>query len=339
MKRRHLLAPLQSALARLGRRGPSSDRDEEPLSAIEQASLNIKFFGYEMARRIAADLPEREGLAPARVGLACKPSTQDDMESDWCAYWARELRVSLVMHRKLWELCYVLQALWERGCLEPGKRGVVFGCGRESLPSYLAAKGVFTLATDLPRNAAAAKGWAATAQHAGEDELFHPHLCSRMEFDRHVERRDVDMNAIPADIQDFDFCWSICSFEHLGSIENGLAFVEKAMKTVKPRGVAVHTTEFNFLNADRTLDRGPTVLFLRRHFEELRQRLLNANQFVTPMDFDVGHKPMDKFIDLPPYPIGGRAHLFEHWRDSYHLKAMCDGFPTTCYGLIVRRGE
>ena len=98
---------------------------------IDLIKLNIKFFGYEIARELAAALPIRQGLAPGHVGLKSKASTQSDLESDWVAYWASELRVPVVFRRKLWELAYVLQALWERGCIERGKRGLGIGCGIE----------------------------------------------------------------------------------------------------------------------------------------------------------------------------------------------------------------
>lgn len=314
-------------------------REQKPLSEQEQALLNIKFFGYELARSLAAALPVRRDLTPAPVNLTCKPSTQRDLEADWVAYWAGQIDIPVVFHRKIWELCYVLQALWERGCLEPGRRGLGFGCGREPIASHLAARGVQVTATDLSPQDAKARGWIDTTQHAGSaDYLHYENLCARPEFDRLVSWRGVDMNAIPADLRDYDFCWSVCAFEHLGSIENGLKFVENAMAVLKPGGVAVHTTEFNFLYDRDTLAKGATVLFLRRHFEALRERLLAAGHEVEILDFDVGDKPMDKFIDVPPYPVGDRAHLLHTWPDSHHIKAMCQGFPTTCYGLIARRG-
>jgi 2-polyprenyl-3-methyl-5-hydroxy-6-metoxy-1,4-benzoquinol methylase len=318
----------------------SQSREEAPLTHDEQALLNIKFFGYELARSLANALPIRRDLAPHFVRLGCKPSTQSDLESDWVAYWAGQLAIPVLFHRKLWELCYVLQALWERDCIEPGRRGLGFGCGREPIASYLASRGVSVTATDLPPEDAKAKEWIDTQQHAGSaDYLYFENLCPRSDFERLVTWRSADMNAIPSSLRDYDFCWSICAFEHLGSIENGLRFVENAMAVLKPGGIAVHTTEFNFLYDRETLTKGATVLFLRKHFEELRGRLIDAGHEVGILDFDVGDKPLDKFIDMPPFPVGRRAHLLRAWPDSYHIKVMCEGFPTTCYGLIIRRSD
>jgi len=331
------VSKIRSLCGPLWRRGA---RDEDPLTPAELAALNNKFFGYELARALADALPRREGLSPQTVNLVCKPSTQADLEADWVAYWAGELHIPVLFHRKLWELCYVLQALWERGCLEEGRRGLAFGCGREAIASYLAARGVFVTATDLAPQDARAQGWVGTQQHAGStDYLYYDHLCDRAEFDRRVSWRSVDMNAIPADLRDYDFCWSVCAFEHLGSIEQGLSFVENAMATVKSGGIAVHTTEFNYLFEDKTMSKGSTVLFLRRHFEELRARLIARGHHVEILDFDVGAKALDRFIDTAPFPVGPRSNLLRFWQETVHIKVAVGGYPATCYGLIIRRGE
>ena len=73
------------------------------------------------------------------------------------------------------------------------------------------------------------------------------------------------------------------------------------MRTLRPGGVAVHTTEFNFLHQQDTVETGVTVLFLARHFTELANRLERAGHRVGPLDFDVGDGVVDRYIDLPPY--------------------------------------
>ena len=200
-----------------------------------------------------------------------------------------ELKVPIVFHRKLWELGYVFQAIYENGHLKEGGRGLGFGCGAEPIPSYLVSKGVNVTITDLPPDASASKGWAATNQHAGTLETLHkPHLVERGEFLKRATLQYVDMNAIPSSLENYDFCWSICAFEHLGSIEKGLAFVENALSTVKPGGLAVHTTEFNFWNERETIDNWGTVLFQRKHFIEVSARLRAKGHYVADLDFDIG---------------------------------------------------
>ena len=339
---------LAEALGLTGRMRPLDrvDADGAPnmgelnlaLRNLPFVNLNLKFHGYEMARQLVAALPPRGATAARHVGLSCKPSTQVDMESDWVSHWCGELKVPLVFHRKLWELAYLLQALHENGHLAPGARGLGFGCGEEPIPSYLAAHGVAVTVTDLAADAAQAVGWAATGQHAtSREQAYRADLVEREAFDRLVDLRFVDMNAIPPDLAGYDFCWSICALEHLGSIEQGLAFVENAMATLRPGGLAVHTTEFNIDPRGPTIDHWPTVLFKREHLLDLAARLTAAGHSVAPFDFDIGDKPMDRFIDLPPWSHDMPPEWQAWHGDGAHLKVAVDGFAATCFGLVIRK--
>jgi hypothetical protein len=309
------------------------------LRDLDHARLSIKFFGYELGRTLAAALPARPGLTARHVGLRSKPSTQADLESDWAAYWIGELKAAHIFHRKLWEFAYALQAIYENGCLRPGARGLGFGCGEEPLPSYFADHGIDVTVTDLEPATAAAQGWIDTSQHTSSlDAAYHAHLVSREQFDRRVSLRYVDMNAIPSDLRDFDFCWSICALEHIGSIQKGLDFIENSLGTLRSGGIAVHTTEFNYLNDEQTIDDWLTVLFQKQHFRLLAERLERQGHYVAPLDFDVGDKPLDKFIDLPPYFHDWTEYQRAVWNDpAPHLKVSFDGFACTCFGIIVRK--
>lgn len=309
------------------------------LRDLENLALTVKFFGYDLARKLAAELPPVQVHEPCPTRLKSKPSTQADIESDWAAYWLAQLKIPRIFHRKLWELAYVLQALWERNMIAEGRRGLGFGCGREPIPSYLASKGIHLTVTDIEPEDAQSKGWMDTNQHSTSiDALFMPHLIDQSTFDQNVKLRYVDMNAIPTDLANYDFCWSICSFEHLGSIEKGLAFVENSLATLRPGGVAIHTTEFNFLNDHETIDNWPTVLFQRRHFTELADRLRRKGHSVADLDFNVGDKPLDKFIDVPPFGNDWLSASALGWGTApTHMKLSIDGFASTCFGLIVTK--
>lgn len=295
--------------------------------------------GYSLARQLAAALPPCETSGPVRVGLASKLSTQSDMESAWARHWCAELKIPLVYHRKLWEFAYVLQAIHESGSMRVGARGLGFGCGVEAISSYLASKGVSILATDLPAKHAAAKGWAATGQHiTGLDKAFHLHLVDRALFDHLVRFREVDMNKVPEDLRDYDFCWSICALEHLGSIERGLQFIERSMGTLRPGGIAVHTTEFNLRQDGPTIDNKWTVLFQRPHIEALAERLQAQGHKVAPLDFHPGDGAMDRFVDLPPWSHRMPPDLGALLGPQYHLKLAIGGHIATCFGIVIRKG-
>lgn len=309
------------------------------LNDLSSIKLNIKMHGYEVARQLAGALPVRKDLQPQAITLSSKPCTQEDMESDWCAYWLSRLHSPVIFHRKLWEFAFILQVLWQHGHLEGGKRGLGFGCGTEPIPSLLASYGIDIVATDLAADRQAGEGWTATGQHTSSlESIFQAGLVDRKTFDRHVSLAYVDMRDIPGSLNGFDFCWSICALEHLGTIAQGLDFVEASLSTLRSGGTAVHTTEYNFLDDERTIDNWPTVLFQRTHFKELHDRLTAKGHKVAPLDFNVGQKPLDRFIDIPPYPGDWTDYQKSIWpARPTHLKLTIDGFASTCFGIIVQK--
>jgi len=253
---------------------------------------------------------------------------QESFEQPYFTYWVHRLALGPAYHRKVWEHVFICQALWERGVLTLGSRGVGFGVGREPLAAFFASQGCCVLATDLAPEIARSSGWSKSEQHAmGLETVWYPHLCARPDFEARVRFQACDMNAISDDIQGYDFCWSACALEHLGSIDAGLAFVENSLGCLKPGGWAVHTTEFNLSSNTQTLSSGGTVLFRRQDFERLAERLTARGHVVAPFDFDPGLAPLDRYIDVAPY------------RASPHLKLALEGYATTSFGLIVRKGS
>lgn len=127
------------------------------------------------------------------------------------------------------------------------------------------------------------------------------------------------------DLADYDFTWSSCCLEHLGSIQHGLDFAENSLRPLRSGGVAVHTTELNCSSDERTLDQGDTVLFRRQDIFRLADRLQAAGHHVAPLNFNLGEQPLDKYIDLPPFT------------DDRHLKLKIGEYDSTSFGLIIRK--
>lgn len=275
-----------------------------------------------------------EAAGPRVVPLKAKPCTEEDIRSDWVAFWTKELRMPVTYHRKCWELCYVSQILYNEGKLFEGSRGLGFACGEEPLPSLFAKYGVDIVATDLEPGRAEAQAWVKSNQHLGGfEKLRRRDVCPDESRLAKIEGRYVDMNDIPRDLHGkFDFCWSVCSLEHLGSIANGLRFIENSLLTLKPGGISVHTTEFN-IHDDETVDNWPTVLFQKRHFLELAEKLKSQGFTVYDFDFDTGKGLLDGFVDLPPYFDPNYPLQNGH----SHLKLSIDGFVCTSCSFIVKK--
>lgn len=281
---------------------------------------------------------------PQNFKLSCKLSTQSDLESKWSRYWIGQLGVPFSYQRKNWEYSFILQCLHEHALF--GKKGLGFACGTELLPSYLCSRGCKITAGDKPLDDSDAQqaGWADTQQYTRSKEaLFHPHLVEADIFEKNFRLEYVDMNDIPDKLNgSFDFCWSICAMEHLGSIERGIDFLVNSLKVLKPGGLSIHTTEFSLYSENTTIDNWGSVLFTRRHIEEMSCRIEDAGAKMYPLNFDYGDEPFDNYIDMPPFPhqkVPGIKTLLPPVNFCPHLKLLCDGFPATCFGIIIKKNE
>jgi hypothetical protein len=232
-------------------------------------------------------------------------------------------------HRKLWEWVFIIHHLREAGVLQEGKRGVVFGVGRERLPSLFAKLGAEIVATDAPDDIGEESGWKKTDQHSTAlSQIRYIDTVDGDVFDRKVSMRTCDMNNITPDLNDFDFTWSSCCLEHLGSLEAGALFVINSVeKTLKIGGTAVHTTEFNMSSNDETVTEGATVIYRKRDMEDLVRRLEDRGHHVQPFKVAPDSHFLDWYVDAPPF-----AH-------DPHLKLQLGKFVATSVGLVITRGR
>lgn len=234
-------------------------------------------------------------------------------------------------HRKWWEWAAIAQTLDERGMLKPGKQGCGFAVGREPLASAFAQRGVDVLGTDLAAEDETSRSWSATGQHAAaRDSLYWADLVDRSTFDARVRFVPQDMRALqPDQLGVHDFIWSSCSFEHLGDLEAGLQFVLRSTELLRPGGVAVHTTEFNVSDEERTIFTGPNVIYRRKDLSALAHRLRLIGCGMEPLDDFAGTDPEDLEYDFPPYYSHGRPGI----------KILLGGFVTTSCLIIITKAR
>jgi Methyltransferase domain len=211
-------------------------------------------------RLVRRDSPKRRSVPESRL------CTQQELESEGFQKWADLLREPhLLLHRKIWEWCFITRVLEEQGMLAAGRRGLGFAVGREPLVAQYAACGASIVATDLDVDHAAEAGWVGSGEHAASLAVLNERaICPQDVFDRSVRFQEVNMLDIPTELRDFDFVWSSCAFEHLGSLQAGVDFVVSSMDCLRPGGLAVHTTEFNVGSNDATMAVGGTVIYRER---------------------------------------------------------------------------
>jgi hypothetical protein len=262
---------------------------------------------------------------PRLRGAISQACTYEQLRSPEYAAWCDRLHVPPLVHRKLWEWCYALQVLDDAGMLQPGRRGLGFGVGTEPITALAASRGCEIVATDLPAHADEADGWRATGQHANRlADLNHEELCDPEVFERAVTFRPVDMNDVPADLTGFDFTWSSCAMEHLGSLDAGLVFLERQLECLRPGGIGVHTTEFNVTSEESTIEAGNTVLYRRRDLEALVYRMRKQGHKMR-ITFALGDTPEDLHVDGEPFT-------------NTHIRTQTGDFVHTSFGLVVVKG-
>lgn len=264
---------------------------------------------------------------PTAIRQGSRLCRQGDLATDGFRYWMARMQEPLRVNRKVWEWYFIADALFQRGCLMPGRRGIGFGVGLEPLPSLFAALGAEVLATDMAEEGAAAAGWTDGQHAASLEALNQRHICDEVSFRDKVSFRTMDMNVLPDDLTEgFDFCWSSCALEHIGSLEHGLRFVERSMDLLRPGGVGVHTTEFNMSSNDETFESPGLSLYRRRDLEALFARIQGSGFQVEPMDWGQGDGFADGYVDFPPY-----------FSTPLHLRLKIAAYTSTSIGFIVRK--
>jgi len=255
--------------------------------------------------------------------------TENQFFSDIYNSWCAEIREEPRLHRKQWEYAFILQALSMNNMLSSGRNGLGFGVGAEPLPAVMVNHGCSLVVSDLDLETADQLGWVKTNEYSGGLKGLNDRgICDQAFFELQVTFRLIDMNRIPDSVmrEEFDFVWSSCSLEHLGSIDKGIEFILNSLRCLKPGGVAVHTTEYNVSSDGDTLDGGNTVLFRRRDIRELQEVL---SEMGIRMSFNphYGNGPNDLEFDEPPYC------------PSPHVKMLLESYVSTSVGLIITKDQ
>lgn len=300
-------------------------------------------------RRRIEHVVRREIGRPAGPAIQSMICRQQDFTSEWYQRWTQKIADAAPdlpedqlavwgtvwqgmrgkwLHRKLWEWCAVAQALEERDMLRAGRTGIGFAVGQEPLPSLFAARGVHLVASDF-HGEGSREAWATTGQLGDSLKAIHwPKVLPAAEFGERATYQNIDMrnlSAVPRAA--YDFSWSSCSFEHLGSLDAGLQFLVDSLECLRPGGIAVHTTEFNVSSNDATKETGDDVIYRRKDIEAFDARLRGMGYGIEALNFDAGHDQHDLAYDFPPWYTHGRQHL----------KLQIHGFVSTSILLIIRK--
>jgi hypothetical protein len=328
------LQAMQSELAELAQRQAELNPSRPLLTEEQEAKL--------LQAQLLASIDLREHNASGRPAtfdrLECQAASASQCDHpvflDWCRQltgWTGPMDGERY-NRKVWEWAFICEAISQAGLMHPGRRAVGFGVGTEPVPALLASRGIDVVATD--QGAEDGADWA-TYNELMKDlaGLARPHLLTDDELARRVTTREVDMNAMPDDLGEFDITWSSCVIEHLGSPQAGLDFVLRSCELLRPGGIAVHTTEMELTAKDETADYGHCAVYRISDFQALGERLADVGCSAT-FNFSVSMDTVDdRWVSLAAR--GCRDVL----PDQAHLKLGLGDSVSTSYGLLIRKAS
>tara|TARA_B110000879_G_C11179535_1_gene517634 strand:+ start:2083 stop:2913 length:831 start_codon:yes stop_codon:yes gene_type:complete len=214
------------------------------------------------------------------------------------------------LRRKQWEFFVIQHQLHTHLNTFEQKNGIGFAVGSEILLPYFIKKGAKIIGTDLDPNHENSKDWIDTNQHLSNN-IDLQQIIDKPTFDANFTMDYVDMNNIPAKyLQNmFDFTWSSCALEHLGSIDNGLNFIINSLKCLKSGGIAVHTTEFNLSSEIQHCNHKSSSIYSKFDILNLKNKLEIMGYIVKPIQFDRENNSINNYVDYYPYCSGKDVSL------------------------------
>jgi SAM-dependent methyltransferase len=267
-----------------------------------------------------------------------KIANEADLRSEWMkTIFQKELKLTAAVHRKHWELAQIVNIVQKLQLCEVGKKGLVFAVGEERLPSLFAKYGCSVVATDMNQDDPKALAWKETNQHASSLlSLHYPDIVDEETFRNRVSYRPLDMNHIidPDLVGQFDFVWSTCSIEHVGSILLGQRVVLNSLDLLKPGGTVIHTVEFNLGDLENTLDnKWPYVLWRKKDVEQVLNSVKALGYHIYPVSWAAGMQPWDQHVDVPPFKSWD--HFINH--PDGHIKLLLEGYVASSFLMVFTK--
>ena len=235
----------------------------------------------------------------------------EDFISKEYKLFCSEINEEARFHRKQWEFFVISREILRHFNNFEGKNALGFAVGQEVLLEYFVKKGAKIIGSDLHVNNANTEGWKNTNQHLSNYKL--KGIVDKNIFNNSFTMDYVDMNNIPEKYlkSEFDFIWSSCALEHLGSIKKGLDFIKNSLDCLKSGGVAVHTTEYNLSSETEHCDHKSSSIYSKHDILTLKNELELLGYKVLPINFNRKNNAINNYVDKPNYCNGKSVKLCE----------------------------
>ncbi len=242
-----------------------------------------------------------------------------------------ELRETPRFHRKQWESAMIFLALRQAGKLRPDSMGLSMGGGKELILYAIAPHLRQLVVTDLYD---AQTAW--DCAKTNDPDAFIKQNKPFPVDDEKLKALRMDMRDLLFPDRSFDFCYSTCAVEHIGTREDFLKHFNEVARVLKDDGVYVFTTEVSYGN--QTIKDEHNYVF---SLWELHEIFAESN-LVPQEEFDARitqHK-----INYPtPSSLKSLSHftpaLFteQFLQESPHIQLMRGKHPFTCGIFIMKK--
>jgi SAM-dependent methyltransferase len=272
--------------------------------------------------------PEKPlGRLSARLSHA--PDLVRRLAEDFRALLPKPYRLKL-LPRKAWEFEYIVQSAHDCGLLTGDKDALGIAVGSEPLIFYFANHARSVVATDLY---SADTAWL----EARTDDLQRVLDSSPFPYPRdRVSMRNADMRALPFPDEQFDFCWSCSSIEHVSNLAEVVDVYNEIARVLKPGGYAILTTEFCVSPPPYLL---PGTIALD---PELFRRIVQGHpalELVGDADFTFDPYHLGNAPEARRYLTTGRnARFLSSWQfQCGRMAQFCGMSAVAPFGFVLRK--
>ncbi|MBK6912349.1 MAG: class I SAM-dependent methyltransferase [Ignavibacteriales bacterium] len=234
-------------------------------------------------------------------------------------------------HRKQWEFAMIYYILEKQGLISEDKIGLSVGGGYERVLYSIARRINHLTVTDLYELETT---WD-TARTDSPEAL----IKQRMPFNMDINKLSVinmDMRDLKFEDNSFDFCYSSCSVEHIGSFEDFLKHLDEVWRVLKEEGIYVFTTELHL--GDETIRDPNNYIFSPSYLAK----------FINESRLSVGSQPnifLSEHNSNYPFPSNiknicsddDKNIISKIMADFNHTILLHGKYPFTSISLVLRK--
>jgi SAM-dependent methyltransferase len=243
---------------------------------------------------------------------------------------ANELREVPRFHRKQWESAMIFLALRRLGKLQPESTGLSMGGGKELILYALAQHVRQLVVTDLYDTQT---DW--DCAKTDDPDTFIRHNKPFPVDDERLKALRMDMRDLHFPDRSFDFCYSTCAVEHIGTREDFLRHFNEVARVLTDDGVYVFTTEVSY--GDQTIKDEHNYVFSLRDLYEIfaESDLVPGEEFDAAVTHHKINYPLPSNLKNLAY-FHPQLFAEQLLQEAPHIQLMRGKHPFTC-GIFVMR--